>query len=458
MGGLNAALSAGKTSMQTNQKAIEITGLNIVNVDTPGYSRQTPYLSPYPALNMGEFFVGRGVTVESILRSHDVFLAGQVSDKSADKGVESSMSSPLSEIERVLGIGEGSLADSFDQFFDSIRQLSTNPGGEVERQLVLQQGTLISDAFSTVITELQSAQTNINATLNSKIDGVNAITSEIADLNTRISAIEQSGQDANSDRDRRDLLLKNLSQSIGAVSYETASGSVSVTLPNGMPLVEADQATNLEGYPVGQDVQLRLNFGSANINIDRTALGGEFRGLYEVRDALMPNLTARLDQLAYSFATEVNNQHQLGTGLDGVAGRDFFTPIAAVAGAASSLSVALTNTSEVAAGASAAPGDNTNIINILALEQKQAIGGDNFVSYYGKITATIGVEAARNKTALTGLEDTLTQLENLRDGIDGVSLEEEMINLLKYQNAFEASAKFLSTVDEMMDTMLGLKR
>ncbi len=458
MGGLNAALSAGKTSMQTNQKSIEITGLNIVNVNTPGYSRQTPNLSPYPALNMGEFFVGRGVTVESITRSHDVFLAGQISDKSADKGVESAMSSPLAELERVLGIGEGSLADSFDQFFDSIRQLSTNPGGEVERQLVLQQGTLISDAFSTVITELQSAQNNINATLTSKIDGINQITAEIADLNVRISAIEQSGQVANSDRDRRDLLLKNLSQSIGAVSYETSNGNASVTLPNGMPLVEADQVTLLEGYPSGADVALRLKFGSTNLNIDKNALGGEFRGLYEVRDVLMPDLTNRLDQLAYSFANEVNTQHQAGTGLDGVAGRDFFTPIAAVAGAASSLSVALTSTAEVAAGTSAAPGDNTNIVNILGLEQAQTIGGDNFVSYYGKITATIGVEAARNKTTLTGLEDSLVQLENLRDGIDGVSLEEEMINLLKYQNAFEASAKFLATVDEMMETILYLKR
>ena len=443
--------------MQTNQKAIEVTGLNIVNVDTPGYSRQTPYLAPYPALNTGEFFVGRGVTVDSILRSHDVFLAGQINDKSADLGIESSMSSPLAEIERVLGIGEGSLADSFDQFFDSIRQLSTNPGGEVERQLVLQQGTLISDAFSSVIGELQSAQNNINATLNSKIDGVNAVTTEIADLNTRISAIEQSGQTANSDRDRRDFLLKQLSQSIGAVSYETSTGSVSVTLANGMPLVEADKVTTIEGYTVGTDVQLRLNFGSTDIDIGLNSLGGEFRGLYDIRDVLMPDLTNRLDQLAYSFATAVNTEHAAGTGLDGSTGLDFFTPVV-LAGAASSLTLSLTDTDQIAAGSNSAPGNNENIINLLNLEQAQTIGGDTFVSYYGKITATIGVEAARNKTALTGLEDSLVQLENLRDGIDGVSLEEEMINLLKYQNAFEASAKFLATVDEMMQTMLSLKR
>ncbi|NOQ41248.1 MAG: flagellar hook-associated protein FlgK, partial [Desulfuromusa sp.] len=84
MGGLNAALNSGRTSLQTNQKAIEITGLNIANINTPGYSRQTPYLTPYPALTFGDFFIGTGVNVGSVERSHDVFLDGQIKDKSAD--------------------------------------------------------------------------------------------------------------------------------------------------------------------------------------------------------------------------------------------------------------------------------------------------------------------------------------------------------------------------------------
>jgi flagellar hook-associated protein 1 FlgK len=95
---------------------------------------------------------------------------------------------------------------------------------------------------------------------------------------------------------------------------------------------------------------------------------------------------------------------------------------------------------------------------MLNLEQKQTVGTDTFVSYYGKIAASVGVEASRNRQASQGLEDSLVQLQNLRDGIDGVSLEEEMINLLKYQRGFEASAKFLSTVDEMMASLLELKR
>ncbi len=456
--GLNAALNSGRTSLQTNQKAIEITGLNIANVNTPGYSRQSPNLTPYPALAFGDYFIGTGVEVGSIERAHDIFLAKQITDKSADVGLENAMSNPLAELERTMSIGEGSLSEEFDKFFDSWRQLTTNPGGEVERQQVLQRGELISNTFVNLYNETQGVRKNINASITSKVDGINLRLDEVAQLNERISAIETAGQDANSDRDRRDMLLKELSQMLGAKTFETSNGTATVQLANGMPLVEGDQVTHLEPYTSGVDTNLRLNFGTTNIDLDRTALGGEFRGLYEVRDVMIPDVVNRIDQLAYTFADQVNQLHQAGTGLDGVSGRDFFVQPGAVAGAASSLSMSITLTSQVAAGSSNAPGDNTNALTILQLEQQQLLGSDTLVSYYGKIASSVGVEAARNRQAEQGYNDSLIQLQNLRDGIDGVSLEDEMINLLQYQKGFEASAKFLSTVDEMLGTLLTLKR
>src|SRR6056297_1404744 len=258
MGGLNAALNSGRTSLQTNQKAIEITGLNVANVNTEGYSRQTPHLTPYPALAFGDYFIGTGVTVGSIERSHDVFLAGQIKEKSMEAGLENSMLNPLAELERVIGIGEGSLSDEFDQFFDAWRQLSTNPGGEVERQAVLQRGELLGNAFTNVYNETQQVVKNINSTLVSKIDGVNLRLEEIAQLNNRIASLETSGQDANSDRDRRDLLLKELSEMIGSTSFEISDSTVSVQMGNGMPLVEGTKATQLTADYDGTDVNLQL--------------------------------------------------------------------------------------------------------------------------------------------------------------------------------------------------------
>ena len=456
MGGLNAALNSGRTSLQTNQKAIEITGLNVANVNTEGYSRQTPHLTPYPALVFGDYFIGTGVTVGSIQRSHDVFLAGQIKDKSMEVGRENSMLNPLAELERVIGIGEGNLADEFDQFFDAWRQLSTNPGGEVERQAVLQRGELIGRAFANIYREIQQSVKNINSTITSKVDGVNLALDEVAQLNTRISALELSGQNANSDRDRRDMLLKSLSMSIGATTFETSTGAVSVQLPNGMPLVEMGKANHLNAVFSGTNVSLELSVGTTTLALDRNALGGEFRGLYEVREVMIPDVVNRLDELAFTFANKVNDQHELGTDLNGASGQPFF--IVSPTDASSTLRMNITSTSQIAAGESAAPGDNRNALAILQLEQQQLLGNDTLVSFYGKIAATVGVEAARNRQAAQGYKDSLVQLENMRDGIDGVSLEEEMINLLKYQRGFEASARFLSTVDEMMAVLMTLKR
>jgi len=458
MGGLNAALNSGRTSLQTNQKAIEITGLNVANVNTEGYSRQTPHLTPYPALSFGDYFIGTGVTVGSVKRSHDVFLAGQIKDKAMESGLENSMLNPLAELERVIGIGEGSLSDEFDQFFDAWRQLSTNPGGEVERQAVLQRGELIGRAFSNIYREIQQSVKNINSTITSKVDGVNLALEEVAQLNTRISALEMSGQDANSDRDRRDMLLKSLATSIGATTFETSTGAASVQLPNGMPLVEMGKANQIGAVLSGTEVNLRLSFGATTLPLDRTSLGGEFRGLYDVRDVMIPDVVNRLDQLAFEFATAVNTAHQGGTGLDGSTGTDFFIQPLAITDASSNLQMNINLTSQIAAGTTDAPGDNRNALSILLLEQQQVLGNDTFVSFYGKIASSVGVEAARNRQAAQGYKDSLVQLENMRDGIDGVSLEEEMINLLKYQRGFEASARFLSTVDEMMAVLMTLKR
>ena len=458
MSGLNAALNSGKTSLLTNQKAIEVTGLNVANVNTPGYSRQTPYLDPYPALTFGDYFIGTGVTVGKVMRSHDSFLAGQINDKAAEYGYENSQINTLAEIERELGVGDDSLSAELDQFFDAWRQLSTNPGGEVERQQVLQRGALLADKFHNMDKGLDQVVNNINVDLDGKLEGINQNLYEIADLNKRISTLELSGQDANSDRDRRDLLLKGLSETLGVTGFETSTNTLSVQLPNGMPLVEGDVVTPIEGYYSGTNYQLRLKFGDTNIDLDRNSVGGEVGGLFQVRDVVIPDVRDRLDTLAYEITNRINTQHELGTGLDGVSSRDFFVPLAGVTDAASSIELNLSQTYEIAAGTTSAPGDNTNALAILDLESAQTLGSDTFVSYYGKIAATVGVETARNRQATEGLRDSLDSLNNLRDGVDGVSLEEEMISLLKYQKGYEASAKFLSTVDEMLDTLMTLKR
>lgn len=459
MSGLTAALNAAKTSIATNQKAIEIVGNNIANVNTPGYSRQTPNLTPYPTLAFGDFFIGQGVRIGSIDRASDAFLTKQIETKSADLGLENAKSNPLAAVERVLPIDDQGLAAEIDRFFDSWQELTTNPEGKVEREQVMQRGGLLADAFLNASNDLESVRTDIDNSLVSKIDGVNLRLEQVAELNNRIATVEMSGNSANSDRDRRDQLVKELSQSIGVQSLEDSRGMVMLQLPSGLPLVEGTEALQIEPVTTNGDLQLQLKLGSTTLPLTGQNLGGEFRGLLDVRDVLVPDLQGRIDQMAYDLVNTVNAQHTAGVGLDGVGGRNFFEPLTGVDGAATSLKLALTDGDQVAAGLSAAAGDNRNALSIVAVKDQNFVNGsDSYTAWYGKLAATVGIETNQNNLALSGIQDTLLQLNNVRDSTVGVSLEEEMINLVQYQKGFEASAKFLGTVDEMMDSILMIKR
>lgn len=556
--GLAAALNTGKTSLFTNQKAIEIAGNNIANVNTEGYSRQKAVFSDFPSLKSGSFFVGQGVKITDITREYDVFVNEQLLDKSQLLGGEDAKATPLAELERVFSVGEDNLATEIDRFFDAWQELSTNPSGQVERDIVVQRGELLASSFNSVARDLDNVSANINEIVLSEVDGVNLMLTQVADLNTRIQTIEANGQSANSFRDQRDMLLQDLTYTLGIQSYEEPTGAVNIQLPGGLPLVQSGTALQLEAISKGDDLSLQLNIGDSEFEISGKNLGGKFEGLFELRDEFIPSLKQDLDLTAYEMVQTVNALHAQGTGLDGSTGVAFFnnpgnhtsqsyadpdlatafnagdinvtvngvqntiafpnpgpgpgslndlattinaagvgvtasvteqddgssvliltpdTPgqsiqldMADIGGAYSApefsmpnlsdlISMSLQDTTKIAAGNSSAPGDNTNALDISALKDANAVNGeDTFVSFYGKMAARVGIEAGQNRLSQSGAQDSLTQLKNMRDGNAGVSIEEEMINLIKFQRGFEASAKLLSTVDEMMVTVLDIKR
>lgn len=473
MAGLFDALNSARTSLEVNQKSIEVVGNNISNVNTEGYSRQYTQLSQYPAVNFGDFFIGQGVKVADIQRDHDVFIQNQLIDKSADYGYENSQAQPLSELERIFAVTENNLATDVDNFFDAWQELSTSPSDLVLRDAVIQSGDILATNFNNTITELDTVQENINDTLASKVDDINAKIQEIAELNSRIYSIEINGQSANTARDRRELLARQLGESVGAQSFTDSRGMLTVNLPGGLPLVQGTAAMELEAVSSGADLDIQLHAGGVTRTIDQNNIGGEFKGLLYLRDAFIPNLEDDLNRMAYEISTQVNTQHGLGAGLDSVPGRNFFddppnfgsTTVDPWTDAARAMAVAITGAEEVAAAQAptppdtAAPGDNRNALLLANLDESYLIDGiDNFNGFYGKLVGRIGLEKNQNELSLQGTEDAVVQLNNLRDGLSGVSLEEEMIELISYQRGFESSAKFLTTVDELMDTLISIKR
>ena len=481
MGGLLNALNTGRQSLEVNQKSLEVVGNNISNINTEGYSRQEAVLETYPSLNFGGFFIGQGVKISDVSREHDVFVEAQIKEKSADFGTQDAMSLPLSELESIFNVTDNNLSSDIDTFFDSLQQLSTDPSDIVLRNNVILQGQVLTTNFNKSVNELNSIQGSINNTIVSKLDAVNSQIRQIADLNERIYSIEVTGQTANSDRDRRDSLAKSLATSLGALSFEDSRGMLSVQLPGGLPLVEGTMPMSLSAVVTGSSLELELHAGGVTRELVFHNMGGELKGLVDIRDNFIPELNADLDKLAYELSVQVNLQHQAGGGLDSSTGNIFFdippnyvasppgpAPTATeYAGAARDMGVALTDPMKIAAGAAPDPGppvgtvatgDNTNALSLSSIADTYLMAGnDSFNSLYAKVVAKVGVESNQNQLSLQGAEDALVQLENLRDSLVGVSLEEEMISLIQYQRGFESSAKFLSIVDEMMATIIAIK-
>ncbi|PID72096.1 MAG: flagellar hook-associated protein FlgK [Desulfobulbus propionicus] len=467
MAGLLDALNAGKTSLSTNQKSIEIIGNNVANVNTEGYSRQRAELMQIPAVNFGDFFIGQGVSVSDVSRDYSSFITRQLQEASIEYGEEAGRSNSLSELERVFSVAEDNLAKEIDGFFDAWQELSTNPSGAVERDIVVQRGNLLGDAFKKIGDELNTIIENLNTEIVGKVEFLNEQITEIANLNERIHQVEISGQTANSARDQRDVIVQDLSKALGIQTYTDNNGMLAVQLPGGLPLVQGNVAMQLNAVTVGTNVELQLEIAGITTEINRTQLGGEMRGLYEMRDVFIGDLYTNLDTLAIELTDSVNQLHQTGfytdpaTGLQAT-GQLFFNDITALPvdqRASRAIAVAFTNSSYVAAGGSSnAPGDNQIALNIAALETQEVVNSiDTYDSFFSKMVATVGIESSRNDLALKGAEDTKIQLQNLRDGYSGVSLEEEMIDLIQYQRGFESSAKFLSTIDEMMNALLQMR-
>ncbi len=458
---LISAMNPGRTGLLASQKMVEITGNNISNVNTPGYSRQTATMSPNAAINQRGLYVGQGVEVKEVRREYDRFISGQLMDQNNVLGREDAKSGPLAELERVFGIESDALGADIEGFFGAWHDLAENPSGSVEREKVIYEGENLIDSFAHKDSELVRITQNINHTLEAEVDGINQRLQEVARLNADIKAKESGGYVAHVDHDRRDLLVKELSGILGVHDYESGSSQVGLQLPGGLPLVQGDNAVQFESYYDGDELNFRVRSNDVTLDTTEANFGGQFGGLLDLRDNFIPELREDTTALRDKIIDEVNSLHRDGYGLDGVGDRPFFE----VDEDTGTASVAVTSTRQVAAARAeeAEPGDNRNALAISNLINERIDGeGDardeTFLEHYSRIASTVGTEARRNIMARDGAKDTMDQLENMRESIVGVSIEEEMINLIMFQKSFEAASRYIGTIDEMLGTIIGMKR
>ena len=553
-----STLSSAKLGLLAQQLAIEVTGQNVANVETEGYSRQDVSFeanTPRGHIKYGGLHqIGTGVRIASIERAHDQFLFTQIMDEGDLTGSTEVKKEIFEQLEVLFNEGSGrSLNDALSLFFSSIHDLATNARGLPERVDLISKAEHLASTFNQTGNKLFTIQRNIDATIETEVAKINTLTTQIGKLNESIHANEPTSQyKANDLRDNRDRLVKELSKKIDIQLVQESDNQISLTLKDGTALVLKDQVFDLSTSINANNESFNdvyIDIGSTTKNITSTIKGGELRGYLDMRDTKVESVLDKMNILSGSFIQEFNSIHREGFGIDGSSGLDFFTPLdvtvdhdadntgtavvsmtnaspttvsvdefeiaftgsneftlnnlttnassgtftfikgstfnikdgfaVAISGtaasgdkvtfsvsedAASLMSVSSTITADgqkIAAGTTT-NGDGGNALLMADLQNELVFNSVTWSSesgsftvdeYYNAVVSTIGIKSFSAQAILRQQEGVMLQLNSRRESISGVSIDEEMIKMIKFQQAYNASARMISMVDEMLDTL-----
>lgn len=453
--GINLALQ----SMLAHQQAIQVTEHNVSNASTPGYHRQEAVLNagppyPYPGMNYGIYAgqMGGGVLVNQLRRFSTDLLDTQIRREQASASYADRYSTLLTQVEGTLAeTTDDGVAAKLDAFWSGWQALSTDPSSLTARADLHTRATALADALNRRASDLNSLRKNQDTSVTDLVNEVNTSADRIAQLNTEITRVIGLGDQPNDLIDERDRLLNRLSELTGATSAQQENGEVLVSI-GGHALV------------VGKETfALSTSADAANNNLLKitwpdgatyTPSKGDLGAVFTVRDQTILSQLNGLDTLASTLANRVNTLHQTGYGLNNATGLDFFTGADALSLRVNS---ALDDVSNIAtAAAPDSPGDGSIAGQIAGIQHELLLNGGTTTlnQYQINQTASLGLQLSQALSDTDTRQLVVNSLSQQRESESGVSLDEEATNLIKYQRAFEAAARLMTTMDEMLNTII----
>lgn len=445
-----SGLNLAATALSAQRRAIETVGHNVANVNTPGYSRQRVDLENVHggliSLNGGTFAVGAGVDVKSQARVVDQFLVNRTNTERAMLGLQTERQSLHSRIELTYGEpSDSGLASQLEQFWSAWDTVAIAPEDGAARAALLQQGEAVTDRFRYLSTQFSLVADDAVQRAEAATVEINGIAEQVAELNDAISAAHAAGAPPNDLLDQRDQLVRQLSDQVGVTTRVLDNGYMQVSI-GGAALVDGithHRVTLDTANPTAVTVRI------SNSTVPLRPTGGRLQGLLEAVNVTLPGQQAQLDAVASQLRDVVNAQHALGQDLTGAAGGDFFAGTGAadlrlapgVAGNPDGVAAAM-------AGEGAFSGNNA----VALAELADLVGGPDD-SYRALITA-VGVDAQTANRRFSLQSELTEQIDSQREAVSGVSVDEEMTNLIAFQQAYDASARFLTALDQLIDTLI----
>lgn len=457
MGSLTQLLYTARDSLAAQSYGLNVTGQNITNVNTPGYVRREALLETRA---LGTATTG-SVNVDGLRRATDIYIERRELTSRGSAAAASEHDKQLSGVEALFNdLSVTGLGASLDGMFSSFSALATNPSDPTSRAAVLGAADAFAERANSMGDALADAKNELLKQAQETAAQINERAASISQLNRRIQAAEAQGEDAADLKDQRNNLLLNLSELVDIRTIPDDKGSIIVQAA-GSALVEGVDFRPMT-VDLNADGSLKIlssRDGNQGTEITQFLTGGKLAGIKEARDVDIFDVSDKLDKLVFDVANAINAQHAAGFGLDGATGRNLFDVGPTATGAARGVRLSADvagNPSAVAAASTAAtvPGGSGNAVALADIWKTPLSGGRTASESYADMVGGIGQRKAAIAQAVETQAAIKDQIAAMRESISGVSLDEEMVSLTKYQRAYEAAGRVLTTADELLQDLI----
>lgn len=452
MSGLNGSLSIALTALSVSQQELATTSNNVANANTPGYTRERADLAEGDPILKGQFAYGTGVVLQKIESLRDPLLEIQLNQQTQQQSQLDTSLGELQQIQTQFASASSGIGADISNFFNSLQQLSPDPSNLALRQGVLTAAGTLAHDFNTAANSLQTQRSSLDVNVVQSVSAVNSLTAQIATIDQKISELTGAGQNPGTLVDQQTSLIRQLSGLVNVSVIPTDQG-ISLALSNGTALVSGSQSYALSTQAVNgvQDVLA----GTQDITSSLT--GGSLGGYIQIRDQEIPSLSSSLDQLAAGLATNLNAANAQGFDLNGNAGGNIFVPPpAGGVGAASALTVAITDPALIAASSDGTSGSNGNLAVLSAVATQPLANGQTPIDSYANIVFKVGNDTSNTSAESDASNLILQQLQDQRGSVSGVSLDEEAANLIQFQTAYQAATRVVATVNSLLADAVNL--
>lgn len=465
MGGLSQAFGIVGNALSADQEAIDVTANNVGNANTPGYTREVVNWQENDPVTINGQQFGTGASIASISSERSVILDQAIDQQQQTLSAAQARQNGLTQVQNIFNqvttgsssAGAGGIGGALSNFFNAFSTLQADPSQNSVRATVLSAAESLATSFNSAASQLSSATNSLNLQVSSSVDQINGLTQSLAALNQEISVTSPQG-DAGTLEDQRQNDLSQLSQLIDVNQIRTSNNGLALTTASGAVLVSGDQAYALSASPSATVPGVEAVFAnSADISssIRGGSLGGVLANLYQD----IPAVQSQLDALAYSVGSSVNAIQESGADENGspTTGVPLFNLPPSATGSAASISVAITDPTQIAAAAVGnGAGDGSNAELVANLANQTTVAGATPSGYYAQFLATLGSNVQSLQTQVSSVNASLGQLTTQQGSLSGVSQDEEAMNLEKYERSYQAASQTFNILDTLLNTTLNL--